>query len=206
MAAGDKHEAKLKVALERLRSGKSVQNRQLLALLGEGEFARFEDEWREQKELRETLKSKPVEVAEYEKRLKQALFTYSKADAASRQGRRQAATEFFAIADTQFERLVEYLGEHIAGKADLEAWFDRSVHFDLGSTPSGSADDFPCVVTSRSARNARGGLLRAKRTKRQVKIDALERALEELQADDAENDEVAKRLAAGRKLRARFAD
>lgn len=197
---------KLELALERLKRGKNVQNRQLLALLGENEFARFEDEWREQKELRETLKRKPVEVAEYERRLKQALFTYSKADAASRYGRRQAATEFFAVADTQFERLVEYLGEHIAGNADLEAWFDRSVHFDMGSTPSGSADDFPCVVTSRSLRNRGGGFLNALRTKRQVKIDALERALEELQADDAKNDEVAKRLAAGRKLQARFAD
>lgn len=90
---------RLLAALERLRCGESVQNRQLRTLLGDVAYVQFEDEWREQVELCETLKNKPVEVAEYERRLKQATFAYSKADAASRQSRRKAAAELFAVAD-----------------------------------------------------------------------------------------------------------
>ncbi|WP_037306883.1 hypothetical protein [Ruegeria halocynthiae] len=121
MSDNKKRKAQLQHVLERLRGGKTVQNRQLRTLLGDVAYAQFEYEWREQVELRETLKNKPAEVAEYERLLKRATFAYSKADAASRRGRRKAAAEMFAVADTQFERLVDYLGEQIAGKADLEA-------------------------------------------------------------------------------------
>jgi hypothetical protein len=51
-----------------------------------------------------------------------------------------------------------------------------------------------------------GGLLNAKRTKQQVKIDVVERELEKLLSADADEGEIAQRLAAGRKLRARLAD
>jgi hypothetical protein len=145
MAASDKRSEKLKAALEQLNSGKNVQNRQLRTLLGDEGYALYLDEWRQQQELRATLAQKPKVVLEYERRLKQAIFTYNKADVASRQGRRKTATDLFAVADAQFERVAEYLSEYIAGNADLEAWFDRSVHFDASNTPNGSADDFPCV-------------------------------------------------------------
>ena len=160
MAADDKRVVKLKAVLERLRRGKSVQNRQLRALLGDAAFAQFEDEWREQVDLRGTLRNKPVEVADYKRRLKRATFTYSKADAASRQNRRKVAAELFAKADTQFDRLAEYLREHIAGKADLEAWFDRSVHFDASNTPNGSFErlsfQFVCMACRLRWRDTHG--------------------------------------------------
>lgn len=206
MAADDKRVEKLKAVLERLRGGKNVQNRQLRTLLGEAAYAQFEDEWREQVELRETLKNKPDEVVEYEQLLKQATFAYSKADAASRQDRRKAAAELFSISDTQFERLAEYLRGHVAGKADLETWFDRSVHFDASNTPNGSAENFPRVITSRSLRNRGGGLLNVLRTKQQVKIDAVERMLDELTADGEDFAELAEMLAAKRRLLKRAVD
>ena len=63
-----------------------------------------------------------------------------------------------AISDMQFERLTEYLSEQIAGRADLECWLDRNVHYDAANAPSLSPDSFPCVITSRSLRNEGGGL------------------------------------------------
>ncbi len=177
-----------------------MQNRQLRNLLGSDGFALFEDEWRQQQELRETLRNKPSAIAEYERRLKRATFAYSKADAADRHGR-AAAGELFAEADRQFERLAEYLSENIAGHADLECWLDRGVHYDASNVPTSSADSFPCVITSRSARNEGGGLLHVKRTKRQVKVDAVERALAELEGETGDGAKIAERLAVGRKLK-----
>ena len=77
--------------LATLRRGKNVQNRQLRTAFGDDAFARFEHEWRQQQELREDLKNKPQAILEYEKRLKAATFTYSKADSASAKGVLHAA-------------------------------------------------------------------------------------------------------------------
>ncbi|WP_170528538.1 hypothetical protein [Ruegeria arenilitoris] len=170
---------KLESALTKLESGSNVQNRQLRTLLGEEGYARFLDEWREQLELRETLAQKPKVVVEYERRLKEATFAYAKADAASGQGRHKAAKKLMAVSDAKFERLLEFLEENFEGHAGLECWLDRSVRFDAGHEPSLCPDAFPVVVTSRSLRNKGGGLLSMKRSKLQVKIDAVERALAE---------------------------
>lgn len=198
--------ARLLSALERLRCGKNVQNRQLRTLLGDEGYARFLDEWRQQQELRQTLAEKPKEVLEYERRLKEATFAYGKADAAGGQGRYKAAKSLMAISDAKFESLIEFLSENFEGQAHLECWLDRSVRLDFKNVPSLCPSAFPVVVTSRSLRNERGGLASMKRTKRQVKIDAVERELEALQCGVAEEDKIARRLAAGRNLRALAAD
>ncbi|WP_037306882.1 hypothetical protein [Ruegeria halocynthiae] len=61
------------------------------------------------------------------------------------------------------------------------------------------------MITSRGLRNTGGGLLNVKRTKQQIKIDAVERELEKLN-DDADESWIAQRLEAGRRLRGLAAD
>ncbi|SEN97544.1 hypothetical protein SAMN05216227_103617 [Pseudorhodobacter antarcticus] len=200
MTADFKRVEKLTVVLKRLRDGENVQNRQLRTLLGVDGYARFVDDWRVQQEIRKDLKNKPDIIVEYEKHLKQAVFTYSKAESASRRGRKVTAKKLFAAADTQFERLVEFLSDHIKGDGTLEMWFDRSVHFDANNSPSSSADDFPCVVTSRSLRNIGGSFLAVKRTINEVKIDVVEQEIYRLTHDQV--DELA--LLAARKIALRM--
>lgn len=193
--------ARLEKMLTTLRLGKNVQNRQLQTWLSEEAFAQFEDDWREQQKLREELKDKPDAILEYEKRLMAATFTYSKADSADLNGR-AAATHMFADARTKLERLREYLQEKITGNAVLEQWLDRNVHYNFSNTPHTSRENFPCVITSRSLRNLRSGMLVNKRTKLQVKIGVVERELVMLTRDDV--DELvllAKRQAAMQKMR-----
>lgn len=198
--------SKLKAVLEQLRGGKNVQNRQLRTLLGGEGYTQFEDEWRQQQELRVTLADKPKEVLEYERRLKEATFAYGKADAASGQGRYKAAKDLMAISDAKLESLIEFLSERFEGRADLERWLDRSVQLDFKNAPSLCPSAFPVVVTSRSLRNEGGGLASMKRTKRQVKIEAVERELETLRSGDVGKGEVARRLAIGRNLRTLASD
>jgi hypothetical protein len=196
MTADEKRISKLNSALDKLRRKENVQNRQLKTLLGDEAYARFEDDWREQQEMREDLKEKPDEIIEYEQLLKEATFAYSKADSASRKGRRNATNKLFGASDTLFERLLEFLSEKIAGDHLLEMWLDRDACFDASNAPVGSPEDFPCVITSRSLRNNGGGFLGNIQTINETKIDAVERALNELTAEPVDDSLMAERMAA----------
>ena len=195
MTADEKRIFKLNKALDKLRRKENVQNRQLKTLLGDEAYARFEDDGRQQQQFREDLKEKPDEIIEYEQRLKEATFAYSKADSASRKGRRKAAKKLFGASDTLFERLLEFLSDQIAGDHLLEMWMDRDVRFDASNTPVGSPDDFPCVITSRSLRNNGGGFLGNIQTINETKIAAVERALDELTSEPVDDSLMAERLA-----------
>ncbi len=186
MKSQEKRIDKLKQVLERLSRGEIVQNRQLKTVLGAEGYARYCYDYREQKQLREILADKPKKITEYERRLKAATFSYNKADNKSVKGQHKSAHKMFNYTDTLFERLEEYLSEKIAGDLDLEAWFDRAVE----TTPENSfgldPDSFPKIITSRSLNNAGGGHLVNKRTIREVKVDAVQRVLEELTAPEQE--------------------
>jgi hypothetical protein len=95
MTADEKRRLKLKRALDQLRRKENVQNHQLKTLLGDEAYARFEDDWRQQLQFRAYLKDKLDEIIEYEQLLKEATFAYSKADSASRKGRREAVKKLF---------------------------------------------------------------------------------------------------------------
>ena len=176
---------KLRGVLERLSCGEIVQNRQLKTLLGVEHYARYLDDCECHQYLRTTLKDKPKEITEYEKRLRDATFSYSKADNKSQKGHR-SAKKMFGASDTQFERLSEYLSENIIGHPELEIWFDRSLTKCLGDSFGVSPDGFPQIVTSKSLKNTGGGYSHYLRTIREVKMDAVNAALLELSTPEPE--------------------
>ena len=79
-----------------------------------------------------------------------------------------------------FEYLAEYLNENIVGRPDLEIWFDRPLAKDLGDSFGVSPHGFPQVVTSQSLKNIGGGYVDQLRSIREVKIDAVKEAIQEL--------------------------
>jgi hypothetical protein len=186
MQSREKRIDKLQMVLERLSRGEIVQNRQLQTVLGTEGYARYLSDCEYQKHLRTTLKDKPGEIVEYERRLKAATFAYSNADSKSRKGRSRAATKMFGASDTQFERLSEYLSENIIGHPELEAWFDRPLAKGLGDSFGVSPHGFPQIVTSKSLKNAGGGYSHYLRTIREVKLDAVKAALAELSRPEPE--------------------
>jgi hypothetical protein len=101
----------------------------------------------------------------------------------------------FGASEALFERLLEFLNEQIAGDHLLEMWLDRDACFDASNAPVGGPEDFPCVVRSRSLRNSGGGFLGNIQTINQVKIAAVERALNELTAEPVDKNLMAERLA-----------
>ena len=72
--------AKLKHILKRIRDKETVQNRQLRTWLSKEAYEQFENERLEQQELGKMLKNKLATIVEYEQRLKEATFSYAKAD------------------------------------------------------------------------------------------------------------------------------
>ena len=186
MKSQEKRIYSLKQVLALFSRGEIVQNRQLKKVLGAEGYARYCYDYREQEQLREILADKPKEITEYERRLKAATFAYNKADSKSIKRQHKSASKMFNYTDTLFERLAEYLSEKIAGDLDLEAWFDRTVETTPENSFGLSPDSFPKIITSRSLNNKGGGYLVNKRTIREVKVDAVQRVLEELTAPEQE--------------------
>ena len=60
----EKRLAKLRTVLEKLCSGKTVQNRQLQTLLSEESYARYLDDYTSQTDMRNWLKEKPSVIIE----------------------------------------------------------------------------------------------------------------------------------------------
>ena len=176
----EKRLVKLRTVLEKLCSGKTVQNRQLQTLLSEESYARYLDDYTSQTEMRNWLKEKPTVITEYEKRLKAATFAYSKADAMSAKLKSKRIEEMLGNSDTKFERLNEFLRENIENHPELEAWFDRPIHTGPDNSFSLTPDAFPQIVTSRSVRNQGGGYMSNLKTIREVKIDAVQAEIEAL--------------------------
>ena len=185
MKSQEKLSQRLKQVLERLCRGEIVQNRQLKSVLGAEGYARYCDDCHEQEQLRDMLGDKPKEITEYERRLKAATFAYNKADSKSQKGHR-SAKKIFGASDTLFERLSEYLTEKMAGNGALETWFDRPLATGAEDSFGLDPDSFPKIITSRSLNNKGGGYLVNKRTIREVKVDAVQRVLEELTAPEQE--------------------
>ena len=132
------------------------------------------------------LADKPKEITEYECRLKAATFAYNKADNKSVKGQHKTAHKMFNYTDGLFERLAEYLSQNIAGHGTLESWFDRPLATGAEDSFGLDPDSFPKIITSRSLNNKGGGYLVNKRTIREVKVDAVQRVLEELTAPEQE--------------------
>lgn len=163
--------------LDQLKQGNNVQNLQLRTWLGDEHWQIYESMQREQKELRADLMDKPVEVAEYERRLKRAVFADNKAEGNSARGKVAAARKARVKAEALFEGALVYLQEIIAADPSLYVWFDRDTAWTVDGDVGLDRHSMPKVVTSKGTENRGGGMLARKMTVRETKIYAIELAL-----------------------------
>ena len=197
----NQRKVRITTLLERLGNNIDVAQRDLKAVLSKEQFASLHQQWKAQQELRDQAKEKPPEIVEYEKRLQKALFEYAKGEGYSVSTRRKQAVgddgkrsgpRAYRRAETAFERLIEYLEERLSADPGLCIWIGRQIEFgptgDLGLSP----EQMPRVVTSRSADRKGDGRLVGMRTKREIKMMALEEAL----AATVAAEELAARVAA----------
>ena len=185
------HRARIIELLARLREGNDVQARDLKLVLTEKQHQLMLQAWHEQKELR--VVEKPAEVVEYEALLQDALMRYGQYDRYSARkatrsnvivDRQKRTKELGSKAEGAFERALERLEEIVSADPSLQIWFDRPLDFNAGSDISLGPIGMPRVITSKSLDNGLLGQAATRfgaiKDKRQVKIDALEDALAEL--------------------------
>jgi hypothetical protein len=171
---------KLEKILQRLRTGRDVQNRDLRTWLGEAGFAAFEAAWHEQLELRKELEEKPDAVTDYERRFRDARLLENRANGHAARGNMQQARKLRAASEVAYERLLEFFQEQLHADPWLREWFDRFPENDPETAPSLIAECMPHVVTSRSTNCGRSHhRTHSLKTKRDVKIDAVSAALAE---------------------------
>ena len=187
----EKKRAKLVKLKNKLLDGQHVQNRQLSTWLGDGAFKQMEGEWKQQQSLRVDLSSPPEEIIEYKERLQKVNLLYSRAENYSRRKRTAAAEDMYHKSEVLAEQLIEFLHEFLQTDQSLQIWFDRLPdENNRGLTP----ESLPQVITSRSRFNQGGGFSRFKKSKREVKIDAVERAITALDEPQVLDDEVSARI------------
>ena len=186
---------KLEGMCHQLKRGKNVQNRQLKQWLTENEYKGLEESWEQQKEMRKDYSDKPSEIIEYEERLSKAIFFYNRAEGYRRKGKSKSARAMDKKAEVLFERLLEYFEEIMAADLSLQIWFDRGVDLTPHGNTTLSPQGVPRVVTSRSLDADGGGFLTLLLTKKEVKIEILERAIDDLKYEsESSSDGDAKRL------------
>jgi hypothetical protein len=195
----EKKRAKLTELKRKLSEGLHVQNRQLKTILGDDAFKEMERDWESQKSIRDELSSPPEEITEYKKRLHKVNLLYSHAENHSRRKRTAAAEDMYHQSEVLAEELIEFLHEFLQTDQSLELWFDRFPdENNRGLTP----ESLPQAITSRSRFNQGGGYLVIKKSKREVKIDAVERAIYALDAIDNLGPTVSEVAAHSARLRA----
>ena len=184
----EKKRAKLVKLKNKLLDGQHVQNRQLSTWLGDGAFKQMEGEWKQQQSLRVDLSSPPEEIIEYKERLQKVNLLYSRAENYSRRKRTAAAEDMYHKSEVLAEQLIEFLHEFLQTDQGLQIWFDRLPdENNRGLTPA----SLPQAINSRSRFNQGGGYADIKKSKREVKIDAVEEALHKLDNPRSTASEVA---------------
>ena len=182
-----KKRAKLVELKNKLLDGQHVQNRQLKTWLGDDLLEQMENDWKSQQSIRDDLASPPAEIIEYKKRLQKLTLTYSRAENYSHQKRSTTAVKMFYKSEEEADKLIEFLHEILQTNLGLQIWFDRSTdEDDSGLTP----ESLPHVITSRSRFNQGGGLAMLKQSKQEVKIAAIERAIEDIDTPELTSEEV----------------
>lgn len=162
---------------KRLEAGLHVQNRMLQTWLKAEEYATISAEWALEQNYRQAVFDKPQVVKNYEALLKRADFMHNKADALSLNGKKSKPS--FHLAESAYERALEYLEEQFGVDGTLQAWFDRPLDFGLGSLLDTAPDSMPRCVTSRSI-NRQTGQSHGKRTIGDIKLQVVQTALDEL--------------------------
>jgi len=181
---------KLREIREKLVAGEKIANRQLKTWLGEY-FDGVAQEWRQEQATRLKPEDKPEAIREYERRLKQADFQRAKAESASSRGK-PYAKKYYSKTDSAYERALEYIQGEVGLDPTLEIWLDRTT--DNGPETVGTGVDFvgiPRVRTSRSMQNQSVPSVTGHvRTKRDIKIEVVDRAIQALSAEPKQVDDV----------------
>lgn len=178
----NKRISRIQKLINKLEVGKDVSISSLSRVLTTEQFEQYQESWKDELSLRKI--QKPKEINEYERRIKIASLHYQKMDKYSlMMGKARLAREFADKADSAFERAYEYLTEQLHANSELRFWIDRdpdpSQRCPIGIPRIIGSSSFECLDKRKYPYPIR--------TKKELKLHALESALTELTKHDLES-------------------
>lgn len=170
----EKKIARIKTLISRLTAGETISTRSLTRVLTESQLEALNESWLEEKSQRKVIK--PHEIKKYESMVKTAVLLYSRAEQMSDDSPKLSA--MYEKADNAFCDAIEFLQDSLQNYPDLHLWIDRDIQ-DATCHPIG----IPRVIGSSSfeCQDSRK-VPYPTHTKRELKILALEEALEALES------------------------
>jgi hypothetical protein len=167
--------------INRLEAGEEVSRGSLSRVLTPEQMADLDEGWKAEQVYRK--QPKPREIKKYEAMLKRGLLLYGKYEATHHKLPAYDSRRLIQSAESALEKALEFAQEMVQNTNSLQEWLDRDPNDCDGFTPA----SMPRVVTSKSADN-QSSLKKAPCTysKKQLKLIALQNALEELQPNDLE--------------------
>jgi hypothetical protein len=173
--------SRIKNLIDRLKGGEDVSTSSLSRVLTTDQFEHYQENWKDELSLRKI--EKPREIKEYERRIKIASLHYQKMERVSLiKGKARLAREYSHKADDAFEKAYEYLIEQLQANSELKLWIDRdldpSQRCPIGIPRVIGSSSFECL----DKRKYPYPIL----TKRELKLQTLELALDELTGNDLE--------------------
>ena len=198
----ERRKVRLQALIERMNNDQDIAQRDLKIVLLPVEYAVFQAQWDSQKDIREYIQSKPATVTEYEELTRIGQFFYNKSEGYSNNPRKanhrdpngvRYAKKFADQAQAAFERALGHLAESVQVDPSLQVWFDRPLEFGFnGNISPSSPETMPKACPSRSPDRQSTGLLHSKQSKRELKLQALQNAIDALMPpDNADLDDVA---------------
>ncbi|WP_286339425.1 hypothetical protein [Ferrimonas sp. YFM] len=170
--------SKIESHIRKLSSGDKVTQRDLKAVLTDDEISQMNDEWEEEKSMREHKRDLWGQLGDYADML-------DKADKVNNRYLKLSAnpsaltkdkTVLFNKAQSLYEKAVERLEELLSDNGNLAECLDRTVDFSPGYEPYPSAEGVPRYCDSRSEHANR----EEKRTIKDIRISALQRKFDEI--------------------------
>lgn len=164
--------AKAQKLLDKLDNGKKVSIRDLRAALGNEGVEDYGNRWQAELDRRKEFEQKPDEIKKYEALVHEGDFFENRADGA----KEKTAIKLRNMAETKYERAIEYLQEIIEGDGSLRIWFDRDLDFGAGTTLGLDRDSIARVITTRSVYKVSSGMA-ANYSKEDIKKEVLRDAI-----------------------------
>lgn len=180
MMKTEKRIQRISELIQRLHQGDDVTNSSIRRVLSEDQFTKMISEWESEKSDRKP--AKPEALKDYESMLKAALLHSSKMDRFHASGKSLLAKTYALKADQAFENALNFLEEATQNEPDLLMWIDRPLN-EASCDPIGipraiGSESFECLNKAKSPYPTR--------TKREIKLEALQNALSTLKPPSLE--------------------
>lgn len=181
-----KRQKRLQTLIGWLEAGKDVARRDLQLVLAADEWAMYEAEVEQHRDMKAKLIEVPAKLQPYIACLKRADFLYMRAESMVADGDPRIRRGLYRQAESAYEAAIGVLEEALGKQPELVMWLDREFSLTPENAPTPDPLAVPRLKMSKSGnREFDGGIEGLTGKRRSLKLSALKSSLQSLQQIDA---------------------